>query len=295
MAEENKNRWGGERGKSPFKPKANAVPPPRIILPKMELSNALDFGPNNRAVSANAIRDAFNNSNPANYSTVDPFTTAPLLPTNAMPGIGYAQSPQGSINPSVDLNKLKPQFQDIVLPPIVPKPPSSVDPQVLLNQALQKRAQQAAMDVELRRQQQLEQGVGGKYGDGTYFPKNSSAVADYLNQAVPQSQLQGFRAPDAGSTGLVKVVPGIGHLTQVQQSNDPGYGNVMTGRYGTGSATFSDKPRTTGGTITENGKKVPIAGWFNDAARRQGESNQFFNKDGRKIVPDKKGESQKFS
>ena len=222
-----------------------------------------------------------------NYSTVDPFTTAPLLPTNAMPGIGYAQSPQESINPSVDLNKLKPQFQDIVLPPIIPKPPSSVDPQVLLNQALQKRAQQAAMDVELRRQQQLEQGVGGKYGDGTYFPKNSSAVADYLNQAVPQSQLQGFRAPDAGSTGLVKVVPGIGHVTQVQQSDDNGYGNVMTGRYGTGSATFSDKPRTTGGTITENGKQVPIADWLKDPARRQGESNQFFNKDGRKIVPDK--------
>lgn len=201
----------------------------------------------------------------------------------------------GSIDPTIDLNNLKPQFQDIVLPPIIPKPASSVDPQVLLNQALQRRAQQAAMDVELRRQQQLEQGVGGKYGDGTYFPKNSSAVADYLNQAVPQSQLQGFRAPDAGSTGLVKVVPGIGHVTQVQQSDDNGYGNVMTGRYGTGSATFSDKPRTTGGTITENGKKVPIAGWFNDAARRQGESNQFFNKDGRKIVPDKKGESQKFS
>ena len=237
-----------------------------------------------------AIRDAFNNQNPANYSTVDPFTTAPLVDIKSMPGIGNYGAPPSSLDPSIDLNTLKPQFENIVIPPnspLIPPPRSSADPQQLLAEALQRRAQQTAMDVALRKQQQLEQGIGGKYGDGTYFPKDSSAVANYLNQTVPQSQLQGFIKPNAGSTGLVKSVPGIGHVTKVQQSDDIGYGNVMTGRYGTGSATFSDKPRTSGGTITENGKKVPIADWFKDAALRQGESNQFNSKDGRKIVPDK--------
>lgn len=191
---------------------------------------------------------------------------------------------QDSLDPSINLDSLNPQLQNIVIPPLIPTPPSSVDPQQLLNEALQRRAQQATMDVDVRQQEQLENGVGGAYGDGTYFPKDSSAVANYLNANVPQSQLQGFRKPDAGSTGLIKVVPGIGHVTQVQQSNEPGYGNVMTGKYGTGSATFSDKPKTTNGTITENGQKVPIASWFKDAARSQGESNQFYNKEGRKIV-----------
>ena len=125
--------------------------------------------------------------------------------------------------------------------------------------------------------------------------KDSSAVADYLNKNIPQDRLSSVGHINAGNVFTTKVVPGIGHVTDIIPAESGFDGRVMTGRYGTGSATFSDKPRTTGGTITENGKKVPIAGWFNDAARRQGESNQFFNKDGRKIVPDKKGESQKFS
>ena len=196
-----------------------------------------------------------------------------------------------SLDPSIDLSALNPKFQDIYLEgarPIVQNPASSIDSQAILSQALQRRAQQGAEAVALRKQEQLENGVGGRDGDGFYYPGNASAVADQLNRVVPASQLQGFRNPDAGSVLSTKVVPGIGHVTQVQQSNDTGYGNVMTGRYGTGSATFSDKPRTTGGTITENGQKVPIAGWFKDAARGQGESNQFFNKNGRKIVDDKK-------
>jgi hypothetical protein len=208
---------------------------------------------------------------------------SPRLKTPARDSIALG----GSIDPTIDLNNLKPQFQDIVLPPIVPKPPSSVDPSVLLNQALQRSAQQAEMDVDLRKQQQLEQGVGGEYGDGTYFPKDSSAVADYLNKNIPQDRLSDVGHINAGNVFTTKVVPGIGHVTDIIPAESGFDGRVMTGRYGTGSATFSDKPRTTGGTITENGKKVPIAGWFNDAARRQGESNQFFNKAGRKIVPDK--------
>lgn len=201
-----------------------------------------------------------------------------LKPQNSAPN-------SESLDPSIDLNKLNPQFQDIVLPPIIPKPPSSVDPQVLLNQALQRRAQQAAMDVELRRQQQLEQGIGGQYGDGTYVPKSSADVSSYLNKTVPSAQLETIGGVNAGNVLTTKVVPGIGHVTDIIPTENGSGGRVMTGRYGTGSAT-TKKP-STGGTITENGKKVPIAGWFNDAARRQGESNQFFNKDGRKIVPDK--------
>ena len=214
-----------------------------------------------------------------------------LLKTPARDSIALG----GSIDPTIDLNNLKPQFQDIVLPPIVPKPPSSVDPQVLLNQALQKRAQQAAMDVELRRQQQLEQGIGGKYGNGQYLPADSNAVNQYIAQNVPEHLLNGFSRDKNGAveTDYTKVVPGIGHVTDARQEGGK-YGKILTGRYGTGTATTTDRPHPNR-SITENGKQVPIADWFNDAARRQGESNQFFNKDGRKIVPDKKGESQKFS
>lgn len=198
-----------------------------------------------------------------------------------------------SLDPSIDLDTLKPQFENIYLenPPgggVVPPPASPVDPQQMLAQALQRRAQQAAMDVDLRKQQQLEQGIGGSMGDGRYLPDNFDAHSKYITQNVPEHQLDGFRRDESGNVmaTFTKVVPGIGHVTNAIQK-EVGDGTIMTGRYGTGSATFSDKPRTTGGTITENGQKVPIASWFNDAARRQGESNQFYNKAGRKIVPDK--------
>ena len=195
-----------------------------------------------------------------------------------------------SLDPSIDLDTLNPQFENIVIPPnspLIPPPRSSADPQQLLAEALQRRAQQTAMDVELRKQQQLEQGVGGEFGDGTYMPRSSGNVADYLNKTMPQDRLASVGNINAGNVFTTKVVPGIGHVTEILPTEKGQGGRVMTGRYGTGSATFSDKPRTAGGTITEDGQKVPIADWFKDAARRQGESNQFNSKDGRKIVPDK--------
>ena len=225
--------------------------------------------------------------------------SSPLLPKGPnvdtiAAALGYPASTQ-TIDPSIDLNTLKPQFENIVIPPnspLIPPPRSSADPQQLLAEALQRRAQQTAMDVALRKQQQLEQGIGGDWPSdkmsGYYLPYNTSTSSKYITDKVPEAQLRGFERDENGTVkaNFTKNVPGIGHVTKAWQK-DGGEGSIMTGRYGTGSATFSDKPRTAGGTITEDGQKVPIADWFKDAARRQGESNQFNSKDGRKIVPDK--------
>lgn len=192
----------------------------------------------------------------------------PIL--NAQMGQSKSAPTAESLNPSLDLNALTPKLQDIFLEDLTPPKP---DAQQLFQQAMNMRAQQGREAVELRKRQQLEQGVGGNYGDGYYYPADTSAVAQSIRSSVPASQLAGFRRPDAGSVNSTKVVPGIGHITDVQLEDSGANGNrgyVMTGRYGTGSNVQRDKPdpnRTIEG--------IPAAEWFKRAANRQGADNKY--------------------
>lgn len=136
--------------------------------------------------------------------------------------------------------------------------------------ATRERFSNARGAVELRQREQLEQGYGGKLGDGTYYPEDTSAVADYIRKTVPASQLVGMRRPDAGSVNSVRVVPGIGHMTEIQAAR--GYtdaGKVMTGNRGRGSVVFGGprKPATFDGKTKEQ--------FFGQAAARQGADNKY--------------------
>lgn len=258
-----------------------------------------------------AIRDAFNNSNPANYPTVDPLTTAPLVDIKSMPGIGNYGAPPSSLDPSIDLNTLKPQFENIVIPPnspLIPAPRSSVDPQQLLAEALQRRAQQGREAVDLRRQQLREQGAlgyedvndpqmagielqdrmyleRGVAGDanpfGNRFDRHFLPKWETALNAKPDSNLSRDSSVEAMKSDLpglqAKVLPGIGTAMRTNDGK-----SAVVGRYGVGYATQRDTPDP-----NREIDGIPAAKWFQDAARRQGESNQFNSKDGRKIVPDK--------
>lgn len=176
---------------------------------------------------------------------------------------------------------LKPQFQDIYLEPFQPVANS---PQQALNDALRRREAMGREAVSNRFQEQIDRGERG------FHPlKDQGAASAAIIERMNSNQISNVRPGFGDAPVSTKVVPGIGHVTQYQANGyaenpaDRGANTsrVMTGRYGTGTATFGPPTER---TITENGQAVPIAGWFKDAARRQGESNQFFNKEGRKIV-----------
>ena len=136
--------------------------------------------------------------------------------------------------------------------------------------ATRERLTNAGAVARMKMREQLEQGYGGQLGDGTYYPEDTSAVADYIRKTVPASQLVGMRRPDAGSVNSVRVVPGIGHMTEIQAAR--GYtdaGKVMTGNRGSGSVVFGG-PRK---PATFDGKTK--AQFFGQAAARQEADNKY--------------------
>ena len=196
-----------------------------------------------------------------------------------------------SIAPEVNLANLTPKFQDIWIDPIRQQAPVNTQQNAMqaLNAALQRRAQQARMDVDVRRQEQVE---NGQRGYQPYSGPQPRVAPTQFTQAFPATT-QLFKNPEylnsSAATGSAmfreatkpdqftasKAVPGIG--TAYQRTTPTGTDTVVTGRYGTGVATTTPPKER---FIMEDGKKVPIASWFKDAARNQGESNKFYSKGG---------------
>ena len=92
---------------------------------------------------------------------------------------------------------------------------------------------------------------------------------------LPQAQVA--QLPLESVPVSTRELPGIGRIINLS-----GNSRAVTGRYGTGVAT----PRKEGekGVIIDEGKKFSAPDWFRDASNRQGESNIFFDRKGRKIV-----------
>lgn len=175
-------------------------------------------------------------------------------PVVAQPGM-YVRSPQSQ-------------------PSIFPNSQPQLSKAEQLIKAARERLMNAGGAARMKMREQLEQGYGGQLGDGTYYPEDTSAVADYIRKTVPASQLVGMRRPDAGSVNSVRVVPGIGHMTEIQAAR--GYtdaGKVMTGNRGSGSVVFGGprKPATFDGMSKEQ--------FFGQAAARQGVDNKYARAD----------------
>jgi len=153
-------------------------------------------------------------------------------------------------------------------------PPRKLTPAELFQQAMQLRAQQARSEVGLRQQEQMDNGIAMRIPD----PFQATAIDDSVRARLRQAMM-----PQPAAMQLpaqTRALPGLGNVAMYPQNE-----RVVTSRYGVGSAT-NDKSGER--FIMEGGKKVSPTAWFQEAAKRQGESNKFANKEGRKIVDDKK-------
>jgi hypothetical protein len=161
--------------------------------------------------------------------------------------------------------------EDIYLEDLTPR---QLTPQELFQQAMRMRQEQGQEAVNLRKMQQEEMGMRSRFPNPAQANVIDDSVRTRLRQAMLPQPTMGQRPVET------RALPGIGNVAMYPQGE-----RTVTGRYGVGSATnAAPKERF----IMDGGKKVDPTAWFQDAARRQGESNKFANKEGRKIVDDKK-------
>lgn len=192
-----------------------------------------------------------------------------------------ADTPSGNIKPvnglvrgvdeELNLDALNPEMKNVYLEDLTPR---AITPQELFQQAMRMRQEQGREAVNLRKIQQEEMGMRSRYPS----QEQASAIDDSVRARLRQAMLP---QPQIGGRPIeTRALPGVGNVAMYPQGE-----RTVTGRYGVGSAVnAAPKERF----IMEGGKKVNPTQWFQDAARRQGQSNKYANKEGRKIVDDEK-------
>ena len=189
-----------------------------------------------------------------------------------IPGSNSLWSPDFQIagdKPFIDPEKMRLDF-DYRTPTVVvdtrqptTSAPAKVDPLAAAreyNAMIAKRNEAARAAVLGRMRQQQEAGVV------PYAPQNQQAAGDEIRKRLSMNQEgQATAVPRFVNTETVQTLqqrPTGGVVA------DYGGGNrVVTSRYGTGTATAG--PRKGGMIIKEDGKSIPAAKWFQEAANRQ--------------------------
>lgn len=173
------------------------------------------------------------------------------------------------VEDELDLTALNPELQDIYLEDIPTRQPTA---QEIFQQAMRMRQAQGREAVDLRKMEQEEMGMRPRYPN----LEQASVIDDSVRTRLRQAML-----PQPAMSQLpveTRALPGIGNVAMYPQGE-----RTVTGRYGVGSATNAPPKER---FIMEGGKKVDPTAWFQAAARRQGVSNKFANKEGRRIVDD---------